>query len=453
MTRGRRRYLCIAMLVVAGTAGAQGPSVVPSRLVRCAGNSDVPCLLTRLDLSTREARLAAHADSAPSRSWTGKLAGLSMIGPTVRPIRATASPFRLMILLDLSGSMRGEGVAFVRSAVRTFLAELPPTGVTVAVAPFESRQVAERIAAARYVSPVEAMAVLDALPAPDAAGNTALFDAVRFGLASVVGAVGAAAGTTRGGLLVVTDGKNDVSGRRDDPGLLAGVSGRTVARDAVDKSGQSLWIIGAGKVDAAELRALAGPQSPPYIIELSPILLHQSLTSIASEISTARELVFGLTSGSRFRLARARTVGGIRFQESTASGASFSRSLAWRPPLLALPAFEGVADSASLPAEVRAITGFGEGESSRRWLLVIFFALNGVLVGGALPRFAWAAPHSPTAVAPLVSAGGVAARTAATPPNEVGAVAEPTNGLRSDVHEVAPRTPDEITGSFRRVAP
>jgi Mg-chelatase subunit ChlD len=464
----------VAVLVVSGgvNAWAQQKQIPPkvnaaetamlaapvaSRLVRCVKGSDVPCLIVRLELGQQEARITTHGDTVPSHTWTARLAGTRLVGPAVRAIQETSAPFKLMVLVDLSGSMRGEGVAFVRSALRSFLTELPQTGVEVAIAPFESRRVVEQIAGARAVPPREAIAVLEALPPPDPAGNTALYSAVREGIAWVDRAVRADKGAARGGLIVVTDGRNDVSGRRDDPGLLTGEAGRRAAQQAIDASGRQLWIIGAGNVDPQELRALAGAQGEPYIIALNPILLSQSLTSIAQEISTVRELSFGLSTGSRLRLARARTLGAIRYRATGGAEVGFTRLLGWRPPLLALPAFEGSADSASLPAEVRAVVDVTKTDSSRRWMLAIFVGLIGVLLGGAVPRLAWTAPVVPVVAVPVVEGEGAAAPSgatsaASTPAAAAGAASGLEGGLRRDVHEVAPRKPDEVTGSFARVA-
>jgi hypothetical protein len=275
---------------------------------------------------------------------------------------------------------------------------------------------------------------------------------VRHGLASVEQAVRASGGEARGGLVVVTDGRNDVAGRRDDPGLLAGEAGRRIARAAVDSSAQQLWIIGAGNVDAGELRALAGDKGQPYIIALSPTLLTQSLTSIAREVSTARELVFGLSSGSRLRLARARTAGALRFRATAEGGETFTRLLGWRPPLVALPAFQGVADSASLPPEVRAVMDLGGSDTDRRWMLAVFFALAGLLLAGTLPRLLWSGPVAPPAAAAAPSSAGAEGAEGAAAPVTASAAA-PADGLRTDVQEVAPRKPDEITASFKRVTP
>jgi hypothetical protein len=268
--------------------------------------------------------------------------------------------------------------------------------------------------------------------------------------------VRAAPAGTRGGLLVLTDGKNDVSGRRDDPGLLTGPDGRRVATEAAARSGHALWIIGAGGVEPQELRALAGPQGQPYIIALNPILLGQSLAAIAQQIGTERELTFGLSTGSRLRLARSRIPPVVRYRVagggSGQADAGFARLLAWRPPLYALPAYEGIADSTSLPAEVRAVMGFADSDASRRWLLALFIGLIGVVAGGVLPRVAWWSAVAPApapsidAAAPAPAAGGEKEESKGS------AAASPatSGGLRRDVQEAPPRTPDEVTASSAR---
>jgi len=445
---------CVVGCLTAGSVVSPAHSQTPSpaaeaRLVRCAPEVDVPCLLARLDLTPRElALVAANESRSPSELWAGRVAGARMIGPTVTVVRETSVPFKLIVLVDVSGSMRGEGVAFVRSAVRSFLNELPEQGVEVAIAPFESRRVAPLIAGARFATPRQAIAALELLPPPDAAGNTALYSALREGTVAVDRAVREGRTGTRGGVLLITDGRNDVSGRRDDRGLLSGPEGRRVASETARQSGHALWIVGAGNVDAAELRALAGTWGRPYIIALNPILLTQSLTSIARQITTARALVFGVPAGSRVRLARARTPVAVRFRAPTGGAAEFSRIVPWRPPLYALPAYQGVADSTSVPGEVRAVMGFAGTDSARRWLLVVLFAGMAIVGAGLLPYVVWSAPGTPAALpatAPQAETAGSAAGEA-----ERGTVA--SSGLRRDVREAPPRKPDEITASSARRA-
>jgi Mg-chelatase subunit ChlD len=444
----------LVCLTAGGTVARASAQVAgaPSdaRLVRCAPGLDVPCLVTTLDLTPTELKLVAANDSFPAaRMWAGRVAGRQMIGPTVSVVRETSVPFKLMILVDVSGSMRGEGLAFVRNAVRGFLRDLPERGVDVAVAPFESRRVAERIAGARFGTPGQAAAALEALPPPDPAGNTALYSALREGVVAVDRAV-RSAGTpgTRGGVLLITDGRNDVAGRRDDRGLLSGPEGRTAASETARRSGQSLWIVGAGKVDVAELSALAGAGGRPYIIALNPILLTQSLTSVARQITTARALVFGVPAGSRVRLARARTPVVVRFRAPTDGAAEFTRLVPWRPPLYALPAYQGVADSTSVPGEVRAVMGIAGTDSARRWLLAVLFGVLAIVGAAVVPYGVWSAPATAAARAP---APAIAAEAPGAPS---GSDAERASGLRRDVREAPPRKPDEITASSaRRVKP
>jgi Mg-chelatase subunit ChlD len=437
-------------LTAGGAVSRASAQATDARLVRCAPDSDVPCLVTTLDLTPTELKLVAANDSLPAaRVWAGRIAGRQMVGPTVSVVRETSVPFKLMILVDVSGSMRGEGLAFVRNAVRTFLRDLPERGVDVAVAPFESRRVAERIAGARFGTPGQAAAALEALPPPDPAGNTALYSALREGVVAVDRAVRAAAVPgTRGGVLLITDGRNDVAGRRDDRGLLSGPEGRNAASETARRSGQSLWLVGAGKVDAAELSALAGAGGRPYIIALNPIVLTQSLTSVARQITTARALVFGVPSGSRVRLARARTPVAVRFRAPTGGAAEFTRLVPWRPPLYALPAYQGVADSTSVPGEVRAVMGIAGTDSARRWLLAVLFGVLAIVGAAVVPYGVWSAPATAAARAP---APAIAAEAPGAPR---GSDAERASGLRRDVREAPPRKPDEITASSaRRVKP
>lgn len=61
----------------------------------------------------------------------------------------------------------------------------------------------------------------------------------------------------------------------------------------------------------------------------------------------------------------------------------------WRPPLLALPAFTGVADSSALPAPVReAIAAGAEPPGVRPLMLLVLVATGGLLVL-FVPRFLW----------------------------------------------------------------
>ena len=138
----RRLALALACIAVApAQAPAQAPA--PVRLVRCAAGRDLPCLTTRVALAGPAAVAVARLDSATeSRAWTGVLGGARLIGPGVSVPRPIEPPLRLLVLLDRSGSMIGEGIAFTRLTLRSFIMGLDSATTRVAVAGFESRDVA-----------------------------------------------------------------------------------------------------------------------------------------------------------------------------------------------------------------------------------------------------------------------------------------------------------------------
>ena len=108
-----------AGLVAQAPDPAPADSAVPVRLVRCAAGRDLPCLTTRLALRGRGAESVAALDSAAeSHAWTGVLGGARLIGPAIAVPRHIEPPLRLLVLLDRSGSMIGEGIAFTRLRLR-----------------------------------------------------------------------------------------------------------------------------------------------------------------------------------------------------------------------------------------------------------------------------------------------------------------------------------------------
>ena len=61
----------------------------------------------------------------------------------------------------------------------------------------------------------------------------------------------------------------------------------------------------------------------------------------------------------------------------------------WRPPRLALPVFEGIADSASLSAPMRDALAAGGEPASVRPMMALVLALMGGLLIAFVPRFLW----------------------------------------------------------------
>ena len=127
----------------------------------------------------------------------------------------------------------------------------------------------------------------------------------------------------------------------------------------------------------------------------------------------------------------------------------------WTPPLYALPAFSGVADSGT--ATVKAITSFEQSESrvGSNLLVFAFFALVALILWFVLPGMLW--PDESVAMAgPRAAklADGIAPSVPAVRAAPKAAAAEPapsTGGVRRGVTEAPARRPTDVTGSFARV--
>ncbi len=435
----------IAVAAIAGlkaaplSAQAPAPASSPVRLVRCAAGADLPCLVTRVTLDGRDAAAVAQLDSASeARAWTGDLGGRRLAGPGVVVSRQVDPPLRLLILLDRSGSMLGEGIAFTRITLKGFINALDSGSVRVAVAGFESRGVDRGIQDARFVAPAEAVRQLAALPVPEAPANTALYSALVSGGRAVSAAVAAAPGT-RGAILLVTDGVNDVGRARDDAGLLSGPTGLADAAAAAEANGHRIWIMGVGRgVAGEELRTLAGSHGSVAIAALDPNAMAERLSSILRELRGGRDLTFGVRGGAAAStLARAPWTGTVAVWRE--GRPVITRALAWRPPLFALPAYEGVAAAGSLSPALRETVSAGAAPRGMRWLIAIVLGLLGGMLWLIVPRYVWGRQvrvGGPVDIAPAAARR----KTTAT---------APARGLRSDVQEAPPRRPADVTGEFR----
>ncbi|HST63017.1 MAG TPA: vWA domain-containing protein, partial [Longimicrobium sp.] len=413
----------------AGQAGA-GQTATPQtdttapRLVRCVAGRGLPCLQSIVTLRPGE--------TAPdSAGWAGRLGPLPLRAPAVRA-SAPAEPVSLLVLVDVSGSMAGGGMQAARSSLRGFLGALPAGSARVAVAPFSSVQVQARIRQGRFVAPAEAARQVDYLPVPQ--GNTGLYTAVVTGLEVLGRERGARA------LLVITDGRNDVAGAGDDPGLLAGPEGQRGTTERVRGSGIPVYLVGFGTgVDANELRLLASSPGRDYTVPEDPVALARAFQRVGAELGATRELTWVLPVANRGWLARGALPYGAW---SVPEEGGVRRDAGWIPPLYALPAFAGVADSA-------AAAGWAlQGDAGTAWRrAVILLALAGVLglLWIGVPRWTWAA----------VDPGAVPAPRPRTIPLPGRGTPEPVaaGGLRTDLREAPPRRPADTTANAaRRVA-
>jgi len=367
--------------------------------------------------------LARPADTSGT-AWTASAGPTRLIGPgIIRMGFDSTRVIRLVIAMDVSGSMKGEGIAFTRSALRTFLAGLPGSGVEVALVPFESQRVAARFAEARFQPATAAVATLQALPAP-ANGNTALYSAVVEGLRTL-DRPGATEGATV--LLLLTDGVNDVDNARDDPGLLGGAPGREQARRQIDASRHRVWLVGVGAgVNSAELQALAGQRANAAVVALDPGALLGLLEQIRISFATQYTLVYGVPPAVASRLGR-------RPQQLVVHGDS-ARLAPWRPPLLASPPFQGSADSTLLSPELRILADGGEGSRTNRLIVGIALLVTLVSAYGLLWRLAGDGRAVPAGAPVAAAAPAIASQRPASDAM-----------LRRDVVDAPPRSPQDIT--------
>jgi Mg-chelatase subunit ChlD len=356
-----------------------------------------------------------------SARWSGAAGAVPFREVDVRTVADAARPLVLLVLFDVSGSMAGEGMQQTRSALRTFLRGLG--GSEVAVAPFGSRDVTAGIRGARFGTPAEADAGMDRLPAP--AGNTGLYSAVATGVEVMAARLRTSPARAQGILLVLTDGRNDVGHPGDEPGLLAGPQGRERAVDAVRRAGVPVWMVGIGNgVDAGELAALAGPMGTPHTVAFDPVRLGRTLGELRGSLASARQVTVVLPADARARLARGEVA--VRVEHAVGGTPHTAR---WRPPLMALPAFAGVASPSRPLATLTAMRD----ESPAGGTLPVFATLATLLavLWWIVPPLIWPVPRA----------------AIATPQRRSEAEGD---GIRPGVREAPPRRPNDVTAALAR---
>ncbi len=437
----RRPVLLLAGLILVGTPASGAGQSVPrneATLYRCAGGSTRPCLKASVVIRADQMRAASSvpADSLAS-SWRARFLGDSALGARGQRGRTKVDSVsnRLLLLVDVSGSMKKNlAMGTVKLAVQDFLMtldSLPPGSVRVAVAPFGSLEVRPRIERAVFTTPDSARRQVDELPDPDRE-NTGLYSAVELGVGRVIRELANAGGI--GVLVVLTDGNNDVR-PPSDPGLLEGATGLARAAQTVSKSSVIVNLIGIGDLNREALTTLAGSRKRGYLVGLDLYQVAKPLGEIRDLFWASWDLVIPL-SVSREALGRGfaqltprLVVGG----QSVPVGMSV-----WSPPLVALPAFEGVAPASLVPAGLGAATvGFG---MDRRVPLGLMAAVLLALLWFVVPGRLW-----PPVAAPVVVASETAARPSAPAP-----VSAHVGGLRTDLKEVPPRRLTDVTAAKAR---
>jgi hypothetical protein len=471
------------LLLSSLVARPQDPTVA---LVRCHPRSSAPCASVRLDPAA--AKPLIGLDSAvTANGWRARFMGANELTGIGRPSSDPRSRYRVLVLLDVSGSMKGSKIGVARLVLRQFLGaldSLPPASVRVAVAPFGSVDVGSRIRDAVFTAPDSAGRAIDLLPAPSRE-NTALYSAAQLGAERLAAEVARAGSRAIGLLVILTDGDNDVGGSDDDPDLLTGPGGLSTAAQAVTKSGVWSGIIAIGHLTQESLESLAGRRG--FVFPLAPTPgayeLAEPLVELRRLVLSRWDVAIRLGVLSRAELGRG--YGRLDLTLAAPDGRRVQLGSAiWRPPFVALPAF----DQTSVEWPERSAPNTGTGAGLVGILLPIFFLVLVLLeLWVVLPRLLWsragAGEPSPAAVevaipvagaarpsAPVASQGPVAIRFGpARPADPVGLARNPepfVPGAASaptvvplgsppqlaEHREAPPRTPSEITASKARRA-
>ncbi|MEZ4455814.1 MAG: VWA domain-containing protein [Gemmatimonadales bacterium] len=371
-------------------------------LLRCAPGSSAACLAASATLSPDQIRQAGTA-GVRGLDWRGRFLGdTGLIGKgrrsrSVDPDRSS----RVLILVDVSGSMRSSRFATTRWVVRDFLAtldSLPRGSVRVAVAAFGSVGVAAGIRNAAFTTPDSAVFQVEALRNPDRE-NTGLFSAIETGTTRLVGELRAAEAGGLGALVVITDGDNDVR-PGDDPDLLTGAEGLAQAARTVDQSPVVVSIIGIGNLNQTALTALAGRRGRKTVVDEDQYEMSKALGEIRGLLWSGWEVVVPI-GAAREEIGRG--LASLGLTALVGRGAFDAPPAVWAPPVMALPAFGGVASADLAPAGADLRSVF-----DGRLLLALMMLVLLVMLWVVVPRLLW--PALPAEVPP----GGAAPALPAT---------------------------------------
>lgn len=160
----------------------------------------------------------------------------------------------ILLLFDVSGSMNYKDIPPDRfTAAKVAAVDLVnglPANYRVAVAPFESHRVKDKIDDAKFLPPRDAAKEIQNLPKPDDNGNTALYSAIDLAI-DVLKKRKDDGESQDQSLIVLTDGKNDVGHAGDDPKLLDDKGYQTVLAKLKEYNTRT-FTIGLGRPNKGE---------------------------------------------------------------------------------------------------------------------------------------------------------------------------------------------------------
>jgi hypothetical protein len=347
---------------------SHGGSLVPSarpQLVNCDPASKVPCFRLRLNILDSARRPLSL--QLPNPAELTKSLQVNVNGQTVAPFYAMAGtngPARAMrgrialVLIDVSGSMNervsSEQTRFeaAQKAAERFLDGFENGVDQVAFIPFQSRNVIETIENAKFATKrEEALQQISDLPVPRAQNNTALYSAMVAGADRLQRAVRTFGHSTDALMITMTDGKNDVGGRRDDPNLLDGQHGLATAESKVKNSGLESITIGFGNPGSIDANALNSLGTTTYMVE-QPDELKRIFNTTRTLLNDRLMLTFSSPWKDRASLAGQTLT--IFVSLRLPSGATLqSGPILWTTPQIGTPSYEGRCDAEESTAVLR----------------------------------------------------------------------------------------------------
>jgi Ca-activated chloride channel family protein len=280
-----RPALAAALLAAAAAAArAQAPGLEfaePLKLVSCEPASTVPCF--RMKLNLVDGRGQPYNAQLPAPEKLASAITVTMGGQQIRPFYASAAGESVakvrgraaLIIVDISGSMKkvlptGQTrFDAAKAAVRAFVDQFEEGADRIAVVPFESHLVEDRIRSAVFArTRAAALAQVEALPEPEMRNNTALFSAVVFGIETLAAALPRIekemGESPEAMVIVLTDGNNEVL-KGDDLGLLAGPAGMEEAARRVKMAPFPVIAVGFGEPGALDENALKQISTKYYL--------------------------------------------------------------------------------------------------------------------------------------------------------------------------------------------
>ncbi len=323
---------CFLPLLAAGAAAQAGQPAQPrparlmvtspAQLVNCAPVTPVPCMslgVTAVD----DAGKPAAFELPSTRELPGRLTlqagdASTQVHPfyvsTGKGLDSGQHANVVLLMVDISGSMNDPSpgglsrFAAVKAALTRYVGAMEEGSDEIAIVPFESHSVVPTIQAAVFSShKADLLGQLGAMPAPGPKNNTALFQAVFTGVQTLKNEVsslereGHPAGELQPHLIVMTDGKNEVTAG-DDPNLLNGPLGLTQAAEQVGTSRLDVIGIGFGDraaIDAAALQRL----STRFFYAADADQLLDALHATRNERSHVIDMTWLLSENNRIALA------------------------------------------------------------------------------------------------------------------------------------------------------